>query len=117
MQFFNHFRRKILKIALASFACGLLLLGATAPAMAFGSNSSNSSQGTAQMNDLQETSNQAVKDEPRGIQDVQAKAKRGPNEVQGNADLDKLNTPANSQSATTIEDQAKNLLDKITPGQ
>lgn len=117
MHFFNTLRSRIFKIVLAVFVGGFLLLNLAAPAMAFGSSSSSPSKGLTEMNEMKETSKEAVRKEPRGIKEIQDKAKRGPNSVQGNANLDKMNTPANSQEAQTIPEQARELLNNATPNQ
>jgi hypothetical protein len=114
MHFFNTLRSRISKIVLAAFVIGVLLLNLAAPAMAFGSNASSPSKGLPEMNEMKETSKEVVRKEPRSLEEVQEKAQRGPNSVQGNANLDKMNTPANSQAAQTIPEQAKELLDNAT---
>lgn len=116
MTFFAQFRNRIAKAALAVAACALLVLSAASPAMAFGSSSSSPSKGVAEMNELKETSKQAVEAEPRSTKEIQNKAQKGPNAVQGSANLDKMNTTANSQEATTVSEQVEEILEGLTPG-
>ncbi|MBD1915694.1 MULTISPECIES: hypothetical protein [Cyanophyceae] len=53
---------------------------------------------------------------PATSKKFQRKAQQGPNEVQGDADLHTMNSPADSQSSTTVQDQIENVLEKIIPG-
>ncbi|MFQ4137887.1 hypothetical protein PGN35_016345 [Nodosilinea sp. PGN35] len=114
-QILHRLNRNLAKISMVMIASLFLFLGVASPAMAFGNSNSSPADGTAQMNNLQETSERALKAEPRSRSEVQGKAQRGPNEVQGDADLHTLNSPQNSQ-ATTVQDQIENALEKITPG-
>lgn len=115
-QVLQQIKHNLTRISMVVIASLFLLLGVANPAMAFGNSSSSPSDGTTQMNKLQETSERALDAEPRNQQEVQRKAQRGPNEVQGDADLNTMNSPADSQSATTVQDQIENVLEKITPG-
>lgn len=109
--------RNLARISMVVVASLFLLLGVANPAIAFGNSSSSPSDGTTQMNKLQETSERALDAEPRNQQEAQRKAQQGPNEVQGDADLHTMNySPADSQSSTTVQDQIENVLEKITPG-
>lgn len=116
MTIFAYFRNRIMKVALAMAACTLLVLGTASPVLAFGNSNSSPSDGVATMNDLKETSKQAVKAEPRDTKEVQSKAQGGLNSVQGSANLDKMNAPENSQAATTVSDQVEDMLEGLTPG-
>lgn len=113
---FGNFQNRMMKAALAAVACAFLLFAAASPAVAFGNSSSAPSEGVSSMNDLQETSKQAVKGDPDGLNKVQRKAKRGLNEVQGAANAEKMNTPADSKQATTVTEQVEDVLENITPG-
>jgi glucan phosphoethanolaminetransferase (alkaline phosphatase superfamily) len=116
-RFFNQLTRNFVRTLAIAFVAVSLVISFAGPAAAFGKNSrSNPSEGTAQMNDLQETSRRAVKEEPRSRSEVQRKAQRGPNEVQGDADMRGMNVPDNSKKATTVRKQAEEALKKVTPG-
>lgn len=108
--------QKLARFSALIFACGFLILGVASPAIAFGNSNSSPSEGTAQMNNLQETSKQAVKAEPRSRGEVQNMAKEGPNEVQGSANLRGMNAPKNSQENTTVRKQVEEALENVTPG-
>lgn len=116
MNTLNIFSNRFMKAVVTAAVCAFMLLGTAYPAMAFGSSASDSSQGVVEMNEMKETSKDAVRQAPRGRQAVQNKAKRGPNAVQGNANLEKMNRSANSSQARTVEGQAEDILEDITPG-
>ena len=116
MLVFNNFRSQLTKAVMVLFACGVLLFSTAAPAMAFGSSSSNPSDGVTEMNTLKEISKRAVNSEPRSREEVQRKAQEGPNSVQGGADLNKMNTPENSRQATPVGEQIENAIESVMPG-
>lgn len=96
--------------------CGLLVFSAATPASAFGSDRSSESKGIPNMTEMKDTSKQAVEEDPRGMKEVQEKAREGSNAVQGGANIEKMNNnPANSQQATSVEDQVRNKLEDLTP--
>lgn len=114
------FDLKQAKIQLGRFlvvlvSCAMLLFNTAAPAFADHHANSRPSEGTAQMNDLQETSKRALEREPRGKNEVRGQAQKGPNSVQGDADVGKMNSVGNS-SAKTVRDQLEDALDSVTPG-
>lgn len=113
--FFRRFSGQMMRTALAVVACALLVFGAASPAAAFGSSSSSPAKGTAEMNELQETSKQAVKGEPRNLKEVQSKAAEGTNAVQGKASMEKMNAPKGSApEATSVREQVVDTLDRMT---
>lgn len=116
-RFLHRMVRSFMRISVIVLAAILIFVGFGNSAIAFG-NSSNSqpSKGTAQMNRLQEQSRRAVREEPRSRETVQRRAQKGPNEVQGNADLHGMNVPDNSKNATTVRKQVEGALKKVTPG-
>jgi hypothetical protein len=44
---------------------------------------------------------------------VQAESNKGLNEVQGDADIQDMNRPSNSQKATSIQQKAEQILEKV----
>ena len=116
MDFLNRQMQRFAKISLIIVTTVFLFVGVAHPAIAFGNSNSSPSEGTAQMNNLQETSRRAVKQEPRSRQEVQNQAQRGPNEVQGDADLQGMNSQSNSQETTTVRKQVERALENVTPG-
>ena len=115
MEILNTFYNRFVKAFVASAVCALMLLSVASPAMAFGSTPSDRSKGVVEMNEMKETSKDAVRKEPRSTKEVQAKARQGTNAVQGGANLEKMNNSRNSQQSETIEAQAADVLENVTP--
>lgn len=102
--------------AIVAVAAGiLLLLSSPAPAQAFGGSSSSPTKGAAELNTLQEQSEDVLESEPRSQGEVKAEAKKGLNDVQADANAEKMNTPADSMSAVTVREQVEDALKDITP--
>ncbi|MEM7772427.1 MAG: hypothetical protein AAF327_18180 [Cyanobacteria bacterium P01_A01_bin.37] len=87
----------------------------SSPAFAFGTkSSSNPSAGAAQLDETLQEAREAINGQPRGMDKIQSKARQGINEVQGDADIDKMNRPENSQDATTVKGDIERALDSVT---
>ncbi|MEO1295185.1 MAG: hypothetical protein AAFW75_05160 [Cyanobacteria bacterium J06636_16] len=113
--FFHKFGRRMMQTTLAAATCALLIFTAASPAVAFGSSSSSPAKGTAEMNEIQATSKQAVKGEPRDLNEVQSKAAEGTNAVQGKASMEKMNAPEGSApEATSVREQIVDTFDRMT---
>lgn len=100
------------RLLVITFICALTLLSATFPASAY----STSKDQPFQDDEILQKSAEVLRSGPPSMKTVQERSSRGPNEVQADADLDKLNRPENSKSATTIEERLENALEKVTPG-
>lgn len=104
------------RFLIIAFTCTLLFISSAFPAMAAGVTSpSKPSDGETQLKKIYDESEKSLNSGLDSIEEVSKRAERGVNEVQGGADLDKMNTPENSQDATTFKDQVKKALDKVTP--
>ncbi len=88
--------------------CLLLTISHVMPAFAASSESSDS------LPRVRNNSEKVLKQEPRGHKEVQAQARKGINEVQGQADANRMNHPDNSQQATSIEEKVREGLSNIT---
>jgi len=114
--FYNRILRP-LRFVVVAVACTLLILSNVAPAFAAGTTSpSKPTEGETQLKKVYDESENALNSGLNSIEEVTERAQQGVNEVQGGADLDKMNNPANSQDATTFKDQVKKALEKVTPG-
>ncbi|MEH2210581.1 hypothetical protein [Nostoc sp.] len=102
------------RFLVVAFTCALVLFSNAFPAFAIDSYQSDSTEGTTQLLDIQRKTDEAAKEPPQGLKEVQKESNKGLNEVQGAADIDKQKSPENSQGATSVEEKAKNLLEKIT---
>ncbi|MBW4616736.1 MAG: hypothetical protein KME21_26510 [Desmonostoc vinosum HA7617-LM4] len=102
------------RFLVVAFTCALLLLSTALPASAIDSYQSKPTEGTTQLLETQRKTDEIAKSAPPGLKKVQEESNKGLNEVQGDADVDKMKRPENSQSATSVEDNVKNLLEKVT---
>ncbi|MEH2269048.1 MAG: hypothetical protein V7K68_11540 [Nostoc sp.] len=102
------------RFLVVAFTCALVLLSNAFPAFAIDSYQSNPTEGTTQLLDIQRKTDEAAKEPPAGLKKVQKESNQGLNEVQGAADIDKQKRPENSEGATSVEENVKNLLDKVT---
>lgn len=71
-------------------------------------------QGETQLKGIEKEAQEAVLDDPYSRKQTADKANSGLNEIQGSADIDKMNRPENSQQAITVEDKSKNFLEGLT---
>ncbi|MEH2110767.1 hypothetical protein [Nostoc sp.] len=102
------------RFLVVAFTCALVLLSNAFPAFAIDSYQSHPTEGTTQLLDIQRKTDEAAKEPPQGLKKVQEESNKGLNEVQGAADIDKQKRPENSEGATSVEENVKNLLDKVT---
>jgi hypothetical protein len=115
---FNHLISAILRpvrFLVILFACTLILFSNAYPAVAaMGSARSNPSEGEAHLDEIQRKSEEVTKKDPLSLEETEKEANAGLNEIQGGADVKQMNRPSNSRQATTVEDQVKNALEKVT---
>jgi hypothetical protein len=102
------------RFLIVAFTCALLVFSHAFPAAAISTQQSNPEKGETQLLGTQKETDKLTAQPPPGLKETQKKANEGLNEVQGAADIDKMNRPENSQQATSFEDQAENFLEKIT---
>jgi hypothetical protein len=97
-----------------AFTCALLLVTNAFPAFAIESYQSKPSEATTQLLETQKKTDEIGRSAPPGMRKVQEESNKGLNEVQGDADIDKMKRPENSQSATSVEEEIQNVLEKVT---
>jgi hypothetical protein len=102
------------RFLLAAFTCALLFFSSAFPATAITATPSNPEDATTQLLETQRQTDDVSAQPPLGLKEVQKKSNEGLNEVQGAADIEKMKRPENSQGATSVEESAKNLLEKVT---
>jgi hypothetical protein len=102
------------RFVIVAFTCVLLIFSNAFPAAAIGSQTSNPQDETTQLLGVQKETDNISAEPPPGLEETQKKANEGLNEIQGAADIEKMKRPENSQTATTVEDEVKNLLNKVT---
>lgn len=114
----KRFNFRPVRALMIAFVSAFLFLTTTIPAFAavgFGTSSSKPSDGTAQLGKIEALSQDIAESKvaPGSMKEAQARAQGGINEVQGDADKDKMSRPSNSQDATTVTDQIGKALKKV----
>ncbi len=102
------------RFAIVAAACTLLFLSSASPAFALSSYESDPQEGTTQLLETQRKTDEVARSKPATLKEVQEKSNKGLNEVQGDADIDKMKRPENSQSSTSVEENVQNFLEKVT---
>ncbi|MBW4511458.1 MAG: hypothetical protein KME64_33840 [Scytonematopsis contorta HA4267-MV1] len=102
------------RFVIAAALCVTLLFSNAFPAAAIGTNKSAPDEATTQLNNIQKGTDEVAKSDPLSLEETQARTQNGLNEIQGDADKDKMYRPSNSKDARTVEDQVGNLLNKVT---
>jgi hypothetical protein len=102
------------RFLIVAFTCALMLVSNAFPAFAIESYQSKPTEATTQLLETQKKTDEIGRSAPPGLNKVQEESNKGLNEVQGDADIDKMKRPENSQDATTVEDEFQNLLEKVT---
>ena len=107
---FNNWLKSSVRLVLTIFVCGLLFVASAYPAQAV---SSKPTDGEANLNRIQEETDDVARSNPRGIEEVTEKAQSGTNAVQGGADAEKMVSP-DETDATTVKEKAANFFDNLT---
>lgn len=102
------------RFIITTFACVLLFFSSASAAFAISSYQSDPQEGATQLLETQRRTDEAGKSKPLGLKETQEKSSKGLNEIQRDADIDKMKTPENSQSSTSVEEDVKNFLEKVT---
>jgi hypothetical protein len=92
-----------------------IFVSTTLPAFAFGAPSSKPTDGTAQLGNIEREAQKIAESKvaPGSMKEAEARAQGGINEVQGDADKNKMSRPSNSKDATTITDEIVKALKKV----
>ncbi|BAZ39188.1 conserved hypothetical low temperature-induced protein [Calothrix sp. NIES-4101] len=102
------------RFIIATALCLTLLFSNVLPASANSTSRSADTDATSQLNKIQEKTDKIGASKGPDLEETQAETQNGLNEVQGDADKDKMFRPSNSQNATSIENQVENFLEKAT---
>ncbi|ALF53941.1 hypothetical protein ACX27_15500 [Nostoc piscinale CENA21] len=102
------------RFLIVAFTCALVLFSNAFPALAIESYKSEPTEATTQLLETQKKTDEVGRSAPPGLNKVQEESNKGLNEVQGDADIDKMKRPENSQDATSVRDEVENLLEKVT---
>lgn len=101
-----------IRFLIATCVCALLVFSSAFPALATTSHKSDPTSAEAKMGDIERRSQEALKQDPRPLNEVTEASKGGLNAVQGDANKEKMKTPENS-NATSVEEQLKEGLKKV----
>lgn len=106
----NKWLKSSIRAVLTVFVCGLLFVASAYPAQAA---TSKTTDGEANLNRIQNKTDDVADSNPRGINEVTKEAQKGLNAVQGSADADKMVSP-DETNATTVKEKAASFLDNLT---
>ncbi|MDF0554416.1 low temperature-induced protein [Kamptonema sp. UHCC 0994] len=107
---FNFPVQRLVRTLAVFCICAMLFVFNGFPAFAA---SSNPTQGEDKLLGIEKEAQKAVLKQPMGLEETQEKASQGPNEIQGDADMDKMKNASNT-NATSFEEQVKNVVENIT---
>ena len=102
------------RFLILAFTCTLLFVSNAFPAFAIDSYQSNPEKATTQLLETQRKTDEVGRSDPPGLNKVQEESNKGLNEVQGDADIDKMKRPSNSTNSTSVEDEVEGFLEKVT---
>ncbi|MEG4487834.1 low temperature-induced protein [Microcoleus sp. D2_18a_B4] len=106
---FNFPAKRLVRTLIAVCFCALMFVSNAFPAFAI---TSSPTKGEDQLLGIEKESQEVVLKKPMSLEETQEKASKGPNEVQGDADIEKMKNPSNTQ-ATSFEQQVKKAVSKI----
>lgn len=106
---FNLPAKRLVRSLIAVCFCALMFVSNAFPAFAV---TSSPTKGEDKLLGIEKEAQEVVLKNPMSLEETQEKASKGPNEVQGDADLDKMKNPSNTK-ATSFEQQVKKTVSKI----
>jgi hypothetical protein len=102
------------RFLLVAVACTFLIFSNAFPAFANSSAKSDPTEGSARLDNVQRKSEDILKRDPLDLQETQAEANKGLNEIQGSADASSMSRPSNSRKAETPAEKVERALEKAT---
>ncbi|MEG4345238.1 low temperature-induced protein [Microcoleus sp. A003_D6] len=106
---FNFPAKRLVRTLIAVCFCALMFVSNAFPAFAV---TSSPTKGEDKLLGIEEKAQKVAGEKPMSLEETQDKASKGPNEVQGDADIDKMKNPSNT-SATSFEQQVKKAVGNI----
>ncbi|MEG4963326.1 MULTISPECIES: low temperature-induced protein [unclassified Microcoleus] len=101
--------KRLVRTLIAFSFCALMFVSNAFPAFAV---TSSPTRGEDQLLGIEKEAQKVVLDNPMSLKETQEKASKGPNEVQGDADIEKMKNPSNTK-ATSFEQQVKKAVGDI----
>jgi hypothetical protein len=99
------------RFLLTAFTCTILFFSTVNPAFASYTPMSKPTDGTTQLNKIDDKAQQEIDNPAMDIKEIEKRAKNGLNEVQGAADKGKMYTSTSSKP--TIAQKIEKALDKV----
>ena len=106
---FNFPAKRLVRTLIAVCFCALMFVSNAFPAFAI---TSSPTKGEDQLLGIEREPQKVTLEKPLSLEETQEKASKGPNEVQGDADIDKMKNPSNT-NATSFEQQVKKAVGNI----
>lgn len=106
---FNFPVKRLVRTLIAFSFCALMFVSNAFPAFAV---TSSPTQGEDKLLGIEKEAQKVAGENPMSLEETQEKASKGLNEVQGDADIEKMKNPSNT-SATSFEQQVKKAVNKI----
>jgi len=100
-----------LRLLVALCACAFLVFSNTVPAFAA---KTSPTKGEDQLLNIERKSQEKALEQPSSRAETQAETNPGLNEIQGEADKDKMYTPEKSAGAGSVERNVQKSLEKVT---
>lgn len=97
---------RFVRFVLGAYICTLMFLYTSVPALA-----NTNTKGEEQMPKIQIKSQKVVESDPYSLEKTQYESNKGLNEVQGDADKDKMYNPNNTDGPASVEQQIGNALE------
>jgi hypothetical protein len=108
---------RLVRLLVGACVCVLLVFSHAFPAYSAPVNPTASTsapqEGESQLRGIEREAQEAVLEDPYSRKETQVKTSEGLNEIQGNANVEDMKRPENTQ-ATSVEDKLKNVLEKAT---
>lgn len=108
---FNYPAKRLVRLFVGVCVCALLLF--SSPLSAFATTSSPT-EGEANLTEIELKSQEAAESKPYSLEKTEEEANQGINEVQGDADKDKMLNPENTKDTPSFEKQVETVIESIT---
>jgi hypothetical protein len=105
----NNWLKSSIRAVLTIFICGLLFISVANPVQAA---TSKPSDGEANLNKIQDKTDDAARSAPFGIDEITKESQKGLNEVQGSADAEKMISPEETDTPS-VKDKAASFFDNL----
>ncbi|UBF26321.1 hypothetical protein K9N68_33285 [Kovacikia minuta CCNUW1] len=115
MKFIHPSKSRLARFFVGAFLCLMLFVSSTVPAIAAGSSHQSSpTKGEAKLDQTLEKSQEVLKSPPMSLGEVEDRSNKGLNEVQEDADANKMKRPENTNRSTTVQEKIENALERVT---